>query len=226
MPDWVEPVARYMLETGLRNTLRAAAISVVASVAIGTVLGTLITIRFWPTRTLIRIYIEVWRGLPIIVSLFVVRFGAPTLGGSFDFDVFTSGIITLTLWGSAQIAEATRGAVQSIPRQQHEASAALGFGWVGRHRYVVFPQALRRLIPPLVSLVVGVILNTTLIQVIGGSELLETAEQSIERLGSPPPVGEFDPHAFEILGAVALVFFVMCFPLTRLAAFLERRLVV
>jgi polar amino acid transport system permease protein len=225
LPDWVEPVARYMFEVGLRNTLRVAAISVVLATAIGVVLGTLITIRFWASRALIRLYIEVWRGLPIIVTLFIVHFGLPTFGPRFEFDVFTSGIITLTLWGSAQIAEATRGAVQSIPREQHEASSALGFGWVGRHRYVIFPQALRRLIPPLVGLVVGIILNTTLIQVIGGSELLETAEQSYERLGSPPPVGLLDPHAFEILGAVAVVFFMICFPLTRLAAYLERRLV-
>ena len=225
MPDWVEPVARYMLDVGLRNTLRTAAISVVLATSIGVVLGTLITIRFWLSRALIRGYIEIWRGLPIIVTLFIVHFGLPALSPKLEFDVFTSGIITLTLWGSAQIAEATRGAVQSIPREQHEASAALGFGWVGRHRYVIYPQALRRLIPPLVGLVVGIILNTTLIQVIGGSELLETAEQSIERLGSPPPVGLLDPHAFEILGAVAVVFFLICFPLTRLAAYLERRLV-
>ena len=225
MPDWVEPVVRYMLETGLKNTLRTAAIAVVAATAIGVVLGTLITIKFWLSRALIRGYIEVWRGLPIIVTLFIVHFGLPVLSPRLEFDVFTSGIITLTLWGSAQIAEATRGAVQSIPREQHEASAALGFGWVGRHAFVIFPQALRRLIPPLVGLVVGIILNTTLIQVIGGSELLETAEQSYERLGSPPPVGLLDPHAFEILAFVAAVFFVICFPLTRLAAYLERRLV-
>ncbi len=225
MPDWVEPVARYMLDVGLRNTLRTAAISVVLATGIGVVLGTLITIRFGLSRALIRGYLEIWRGLPIIVTLFIVHFGLPALSPKLEFDVFTSGIITLTLWGSAQIAEATRGAVQSIPREQHEASSALGFGWVGRHRYVIFPQALRRLIPPLVGLIVGIILNTTLIQVIGGSELLETAEQSIERLGSPPPVGLLDPHAFEILGAVAVVFFLICFPLTRLAAYLERRLV-
>ena len=226
LPEWVEPVARYMFETGLRNTLRVAVISVVASVVIGVVLGTLITIRFWPLRSLIRVYIEVWRGLPIIVTLFIVHFGVPAFGDRFSFNEFTSGTITLALWGSAQIAEATRGAVQSIPRAQHEAASALGFGWLGRHRHVILPLALRRLIPPLVSLVVGIILNTTLIQVIGGSELLETAEQSYERLGSPPPVGLLDPHAFEILAAVAAVFFVMCFPLTRLAAYLERRLVV
>ncbi len=225
LPEWVEPVARYMLEVGLRNTLRTAAISVVTSTLIGVVLGTLLTIRFWPSRALIRLYIEVWRGLPIIVTLFLIHFAVPVLIPQLRFDPFTSGAITLTLWGSAQIAEATRGAVQSIPREQHEAASALGFGWVGRHTFVIFPQAFRRLIPPLVSLLVGIILNTTLIQVIGGSELLETGEQSVERLAAPPPSGLFEIHAVEIYGAVAFAFFVMCFPLTRLAAYLERRLI-
>jgi polar amino acid transport system permease protein len=227
LPDWVEPVARYMLETGLRGTLRMAATSLVFATAIGVVLGTLLTIRFAPSRWLIRLYIEVWRGLPVIVTLFIIHFGlTPLLGTRFEFDPLTSGIITLTLWGSAQIAEATRGAVQSIPREQHEASSALGFGWVGRHTYVIFPQAFRRLIPPLVSLLVGIILNTTLVQVIGGTELLESGEQMVEQLNAVPPIGLFEIHAFEIYGAVAVVFFVMCFPLTRLAAYLERRLVV
>ncbi len=225
MPDWVEPVVRYMLEVGLKNTLRTAAVAVVASTAIGVVLGTLMTIKFLPSRGLIRLYIEVWRGLPIIVTLFIVHFALPSVSTRLEFDPFTSGTIALTLWGSAQIAEATRGAVQSIPREQHEASMALGFGWVARHVFVILPQAWRRLIPPLVSLLVGIILNTTLIQVIGGSELLETAEQSVERLAAPPPSGMFEIHAFELYGAVAMAFFVMCFPLTRLAAFLERRLV-
>jgi polar amino acid transport system permease protein len=226
MPDWVEPVARYMLETGLRNTLRVAAISVVLATGIGVVLGTLMTIKFPPLRAAIRLYIEVWRGLPIIVTLFVIHFGlTPLFGTRFEFSPLTSGIITLTLWGSAQIAEATRGAVQSIPREQHEASSALGFGWVGRHTYVIFPQAFRRLIPPLVSLMVGIILNTTLIQIIGGTELLESGEQSVERLNAIPPIGIFEIHAFEIYGAVAVAFFVMCFPLTRLAGYLERRMV-
>jgi polar amino acid transport system permease protein len=226
MPDWVEPVARYMLEEGLTTTLRIAAIAVVASTLIGVTLGTLLTIRFWPTRALIRGYIEIWRGLPIIVTLFIIFFVVPVLGTQFEFDPITAGTIGLTLWGSAQVAEATRGAVQSIPREQHEAASALGFGWVGRHVYVILPQALRRLIPPLVSLLVGIILNTTLVQVLGGTELLESAEQSVERLNAPPPVGLFEIHAFEIYGAVMVVFFLICFPLTRLAAYLERRLLV
>ena len=225
LPVWVEPTVEYMLEVGLPGTLRMAAIAVVASAVIGIVLGTLMTIRFAPLRALIRLYVEVWRGLPIIVTMFIVFFVFPLAGSQFEFDPFTSATIGLSLWGSAQVAEATRGAVQSIPKEQHEAASALGFGWVGRHVFVILPQAFRRLIPPLVSLLVGIIQNTTLAQVIGATELLFAGKIQYERIATPPPVGLGEIHAIEIYGAIAVVFFAISFPLTRLAAYLERRLV-
>jgi His/Glu/Gln/Arg/opine family amino acid ABC transporter permease subunit len=225
LPEWVNPVADYMFHVGLKGTLRVAAVSLLASAGIGILLGTLLTIRFLPSRALIRLYIEVWRGLPIIVTIFIIFFVSPVIGSQFQFDPFTSATIGLSLWGSAQIAEATRGAVESIPREQHEAAAALGFGWLGRHVFVIVPQALRRLLPPLVSLLVGIIQNSTLAAVIGATELLSSAQQSIERLGSPI-TGTGESHAFAILGGVMVVFFLISFPLTRLAAFLERRLAV
>ena len=225
LPEWVGPVATYMAEEGLPGTVRIAVVSLVASTLIGVFLGTLLTIRFLPTRSIIRLYIEVWRGLPILVTIFIIYFALAAFGESFRFNPFTSATIGLTLWGSAQVAEATRGAVQSIPREQHEAAAALGFGWVGRHVFVILPQALRRLLPPLVGLLVNIIQNTTIAQTIGAAELLETAERSVERLGGTQPSGELgQPHAFEIFGAVMVVFFVISFPLTRLAGYLERRL--
>ncbi len=225
IPEWVGPVAEYMVEEGLKNTLQIAFVSLVASSVVGVVLGTLLTIRFLPTRALIRFYIEVWRGLPILVTIFIVFFALPAVSSELDFSAITSASIALTLWGSAQVAEATRGAVQSIPREQHEAASALGFGWVGRHVFVIMPQALRRLLPPLVGLLVNIIQNTTIAQVIGAPELLETGERQVERLAFPPPSGIGELHAFEIYGAVMVVFFIISFPLTRLAAYLERRLV-
>ena len=224
LPDWVEPTVRYMAEQGLQGTLRIAGAALAGSTVIGILLGTLLTIRFLPTRALIRFYIEVWRGLPIVVTIFLIYFALPSATGV-RLSPFAAGAIGLTLWGSAQVAEATRGAVQSIPREQHEAAAALGFGWVGRHAFVILPQALRRLLPPLVSLLVNIIQNTTIAQVIGTAELLETGERSVERLTAPPPIGTGEIHAFEIYGAVMVVFFSISFPLTRLAAYLERRLI-
>jgi His/Glu/Gln/Arg/opine family amino acid ABC transporter permease subunit len=220
LPDWVEPVARYMLEEGLKNTLSIAAIALVGSTIIGITLGTLLTIRFLPSRALIRLYIEVWRGLPILVTIFIIFFALPAASDRLRFGPIAAASIGLILWGSAQVAEATRGAVQSIPREQHEAASALGFGWVGRHRHVILPQALRRLLPPTVGLLVNIIQNTTIAQVIGAPELLETGERQVERL----TFETFELHAVEIYGAVMVVFFLISFPLTRLAAYLERRL--
>ena len=225
VPDWVEPVARYVLQEGLPATLRVSALSVLGAAIIGVLFGTLITIRFLPLQALIRLYIEVFRGLPILVTVFVVHFGLPSASQSLEFEPLNSATIALILWGSAQVAEATRGAVQSIPHEQHEAAAALGFGWTGRHSYVILPQALRRLLPPFVSLLVNIIQNSTLAGVIGGNEILEAGKRQNERLSAFPPAGIGEIHAAEIFIAIAILFFVISFPLTRLAAYLDKRLV-
>jgi polar amino acid transport system permease protein len=223
MPAWVDPVAHYMFHVGLPMTLRIAAYAVIGSVSIGIALGTLMTIRFAPLQGLIRLYIEIWRGLPIIVTIFLVYYALPTAPVIHHrFAAVSGAALGLTLWGSAQVAEATRGAVQSIPREQHEAASALGFGWIGRHRSVILPQALRRLLPPLVSLVANIIQNTTIASLIGVTELLATGQRSIERLQLTPPG---DSHAFAIYAALLVTFFCISFPLTRLAIYLERRLV-
>jgi polar amino acid transport system permease protein len=225
MPSWVEPVWRYILTEGLPATLLISAIAVVGSAVIGLVLGTLLTIEWRPSRLLIRFYIEVFRGLPILVTVFIVYFGLPSVDPALEFGAIAATSIALTLWGSAQVAEATRGAVQSIPREQHEAAAALGFGWVGRHRSVILPQAYRRLLPPGVSLLVNIIQNSTLAAVIGGIELLQAAKSQSERLTFFPPAGIGEIHAAEIFAGVMVIFFLISFPLTRLAAYLEKRLV-
>ena len=219
--DWFRPVAEYMLREGLPETLRLAAIAVTASVVVGVLLGVLMTIKFRPLQRLIRLYVEVWRGLPILVTVLFIYWLPDYSVGPFDvrLNAYMSAAVALSLWGSAQVAEATRGAVQSIPKEQHDAAAALGFGWAGRQSFVIFPQALRRLLPPLVGLVVNIIQNTTIVQVIGAPEILETAERQVERL-----TFEGQEHAIEIYGAIMVVFFVISFPLTRLAAYLERRL--
>ena len=224
LPDWTGDVTRYVLEEGLVNTLKISAIALVGSTLVGITLGTLLTIKFLPLRAVIRLYIEIWRGLPILVTIFIMFFALPAVSLSLRFDALTAGAIALILWGSAQVAETTRGAIQSIPREQHESASALGFGWVGRHAFVIMPQALRRLLPPLVGLLVNIIPTTTIGQVIGASELLETAKRQVERLTAPPPAGVGEIQSFEIYAAVMVIFFCISFPLTRLSAYLEKRL--
>jgi polar amino acid transport system permease protein len=223
LPDWFRDVAEYMLREGLPETLRLSVISVTASLVLGVLLGTLITLRFRPTQWLIRFYIEVWRGLPILVTvLFIYWLPEYTIAGKdIQLNAYMSAAVALSLWGSAQVAEATRGALQSIPKEQHEAASALGFGWVGRETFVIFPQALRRLLPPMISLVVNIIQNTTIAFVIGVNEFLQSGNRQFENLTTQTG----DGHPFAIFSFVLVVFFVISFPLTRLAAYLEKRLV-
>lgn len=215
MPRWVAPVASYVAQ-GLWTTLLLALVSVVASVVVGTVLGTLMTLPSKTVRVVIRVYVEIWRGLPIIITLFFIFFVLPVLG--LDVDTFVAAAIGLTLWGSANVAEVVRGAVQSVPSGQSEAAAALGFPWRRRMRHVILPQATRRALPPLVGLVVNLTQQTSLAAVIGLLDILEASQRSIERL----TLAGGETHAVPILGAVLVVFFVLCLPLTMLSRRLER----
>jgi len=226
-PEWWDPVLRYMIHTGLKETVRMAVLSVLGATVIGLVLGTLITIRVKPLQWLIRGYIEIWRGLPIVVTIFLIYFALPRLDDTIPqipfsispFEAFVGATIGLILWGSAQVAEATRGAIQSIPREQHEAANAVGFGWIGTHMFVVVPQATRRLLPPLIGILVNIIQNTTIAGLIGVGDVLETGTRSTERL----QYSTADAHYLSIYLAVGIFFFALSYPLTRLAAFLEKR---
>ncbi|MBM9504092.1 amino acid ABC transporter permease [Actinacidiphila acididurans] len=217
MAPWVGPVASY-LATGLRETALLALACVAASLLAGTLVGSVLTLPSRAVRAPARVYVEIWRGLPIIIILYFIFFVLPIIG--LRVDTFGAAVIGLSLWGSANVAEVVRGAVQSVPRGQAEAAAALGFSWTGRMRYVLLPQAARRALPPLIGLVVNLIQQTSLAAVIGLLDILEASQRSIERL----TLSGGSSHAVPILGAVLAVYFVICLPLTMLSRWYERRL--
>ncbi|MET8406397.1 amino acid ABC transporter permease [Streptomyces sp900116325] len=217
MPPWVGPVASY-LAGGLRETALLALVSIAASLLGGILLGAVLTLPNRPVRAVVRTYVEIWRGLPIIVILFFIFFVLPIIG--LRVNTFAAAAIGLSLWGSANVAEVVRGAVQSVPRGQAQAAAALGFSWTGRMRHVLLPQAARRAFPPLIGLVVNLIQQTSLAAVIGLLDILEASQRSIERL----TLSGGSSHAVPILGAVLAVFFIICLPLTMLSRWYERRL--
>ncbi|MYS20255.1 amino acid ABC transporter membrane protein 2, PAAT family [Streptomyces sp. DvalAA-14] len=217
MPPWAGPVADY-LATGLRETALLALAAIAASLLAGILVGAVLTQPSRPVRAVARAYVEIWRGLPIIIILYFIFFVLPIIGVRVD--TFSAAVIGLSLWGSANMAEVVRGAVQSVPRGQAEAAAALGFSWTGRMRHVLLPQAARRALPPVIGLVVNLTQQTSLAAVIGLLDILEASQRSIERL----TLSGGSSHAVPILGAVLAVFFVICLPLTMLSRWYERRL--
>jgi len=117
------------------------------------------------------------------------------------------------------VMEVVRGAVRSIPTAQFEAATALGFKWAAVMRLVVLPQASRRMIPPVVNLIVDLIQATTLASLIGVVEVLQRSRQAVEYY----QLSAGDGHAAPIFAGVLLFFFVICYPLTVLARRMEQR---
>jgi len=217
--SWLEPVARYVGHGALLTVLLAAS-TVAVTLVVGVICGALLTLPSgWIVRAPLIAYVQLWRALPVLVTLFVVFFSLPVLG--IHLGSFLAALVGLSLWGSANVAEVVRGAVRSIPIGQSEAAAALGFGWGRRLQYVILPQAMRRMLPPLVGLLVDLIQATTLASLVGVAEILQTGQQSVERL----TLSGGDSHAIPIFGGVLLAFFVICYPFTLLARYLEHRLV-
>ncbi|MFS0724335.1 amino acid ABC transporter permease [Paenibacillus sp. 1P07SE] len=161
-------------------------------------------------------YAELFRGLPIVITLFLVFFLLPEFG--IQINSYLSAMIALSLWGSANISVAVRGAIQSIPPTQTEASYALGMSFVQTMRYVILPQAIRRMLPSVIGLMSNLIQSTSLSVLVGNLDFLKTAQLIIERVELMQGLS----IAMQMYLIVLAVYFVICYPLSLLAKRLER----
>lgn len=214
---WIGPVAAH-LGRGLLVTLWISLLSVVVATVIGVAVGALSTSAWRFLRGFVRVYVDIFRGIPSLLILLYVFFALPQIGISTG--PLTASVIGLGLWGSANIAEAVRGALSSIPAKQTEAARALGMNARQTLQYVLLPQAARRFLPPYVGQLTVLIHASALTSVVGVSDILGSARQMIERLAYVGP----DSHAIAIYAMVLAVFFAICYPLTLLTEHLERRL--
>jgi len=201
------------------NLLLAARWTVVLSIVsfvVGGLAGfALLIARVSPLRLLrmfATLYIEVFQGTPLLMQLFVVFFGLPLLG--LDVDPWVAATLGLTFFTSAYLAEIWRGCVEAIPRGQWEASASLAMSYFEQLRHVILPQALRIAIAPTVGFSVQAVKDTALVSIIGFTELTKA--------GTVISNATFRP--FAVYGCVALIYFMLCYPLSRTARALERKL--
>jgi polar amino acid transport system permease protein len=199
----------------LRGTVSTVAIAT-AVIVLGTTWGIgLGLLRFvpWPwLRALVAGVVEVVRAVPLLLLIFFIFFGLPALGVRIP--TFPAAVLAMSLWMAVNTAEVVRGGIQSIPRGQFEAARSTGLGEVASMRYVIFPQAVRRMLPPFVGLCTILIKDTSLAAIIGVFELTRAAQEAIERTF----------QSFEIYLLAAAIYFAICFPLTRFAQRTEARL--
>ena len=202
---------------GLWVTIRLSLVSILLSVLLGILLGVVMTFKNPVTKCLSRIYLEFIRIMPQLVLLFLVYFGATKAFG-LNLSGETSAVIVFTLWGTAEMGDLVRGALQSIPKHQYESAYALGMTTVQTFVSIIFPQAVRRLIPLAINLITRMIKTTSLIVMIGVVEVLKVAQQIIEsnRMNSPNA-------AFIVYLFVFVLYFLACFPISLLARYLEKR---
>lgn len=200
---------------GAWNTLKYAALSESLGIAVGLIVATLgISRRRW-LRLPATAYVDVVRGLPLLMTLLLIYFGLTYIG--IRLETVPALIIGLTLNSSAYIAEIFRAGIQSIERGQMDAARSLGMPHTTSMIYVVIPQAVRRVIPPLTNEFIALVKDTSLMFALGATvvsrELLITARQAASDTFSATPYM-----------AASLFYLAITIPLTRLVAVLERRL--
>lgn len=188
----------------------------IASIVTGTILGLLVAVlRTAHIRGLglpLRIYLEVFRGSPLLVQMLFIYFGAAYLGLRFV-EIFTAALIALTLYEGALISEIFRAGIEAVPKGQREASRSLGLSRVQIERYVILPQTVSIVLPPLVGQYIGLVKDTALAAAIGYFELVREGQAIIDRIGMP----------IEVFAVVSVIYFVICYPMSLFARRLELR---
>ncbi|GLY30282.1 amino acid ABC transporter permease [Kineosporia sp. NBRC 101731] len=208
-----------ILWSGFRKTMTAAALAIVLSVAIGTILG-VARVMFRPApRVPLVVVIEVLRGLPVIVLIYMAYQLLPDLGVNYDplpgENALWYVVVGLTAYNSVVIAEILRAGVASLPRGQREAGLVIGLTPLQTMVQIQLPQAFRTMLPALISQIVVILKDTSLISFIGGyDELLTTAKRIFQTANNP----------LQTLLLVGLIFIIINFALSQLAVYAERRM--
>ncbi|MDW7551825.1 amino acid ABC transporter permease [Azospirillum brasilense] len=199
------------LLSAVQWTLALSAIAFIGGATVGLVIALARTSEIKAVRLAATGYIQLFQGTPLLMQLFLVFFGATVMG--LDLNPWAAAALGLTLNASAFLGEIWRGCIQAVPRGQWEAASALGLRYPGLMRYVILPQAVKVAVPPTVGFLVQLIKSTSLAAIIGFTELT--------RAGQIVNNATFQP--FLVFGIVAVLYFLMCWPLSLLSARLERR---
>lgn len=202
---------------GLWVTLQISLISAALSIPLGILFGMFMTLKNPITRAVSRIYLELIRIMPQLVLLFIAYFGVTRAFG-WNLSAELSAVIVFTLWGTAEMGDLVRGALISIPKHQYDSASALGMTKIQTFVYVIVPQTMGRLIPLTINLTTRMIKTTSLVVLIGITEVLKVGKQIIDANRF-----EYPTAALWIYGVIFLLYFLACWPISMLAKKLEKR---
>ena len=202
---------------GMWAALQISLISIAISMALGLLLGFLVSRKNRIVRGAMRCYLEFIHIMPQMVLLFLVFFGTSKAFG-WNLSGELSSVIVFSLWGTAEMSDLVRGAVTSVPKIQYESAMALGMTRAQVNLHVILPQAVRRLIPQSINLITRMIKTTSLVLMIGVVEILKVGQQIIEANRKASPNA-----AFGVYLTIFLMYYLACRPLSLAAKQLEKR---
>lgn len=209
--------AGFLLQ-GLGWTVILAIATLICAAAVSIAVGLMSVARAKSVRLIALCYVEFWRDIPLLVNLLFVYFGAPLIGVSLS--PFAAALISLSLWGGANGAEIVRGGINSVPAHQSTSATALGLKRWEIYRYVILPQALGPILPPMTGLFSSLIQATSLASLVGVTEFFRIGQIMVERT----TMQEGESPAFLVYSFLLLVYFVICSCLSQLSRRLEARL--
>lgn len=196
---------------GYRMTVIVSALSLVLSMLLGTLVAGLRTGALWPLRVLATAYVECFRNTPLLIQIYFYFFGLPKLG--IRLDAFQVGIVAMSVYHGAYVSEVVRSGIRAIDAGQLEAARSLGLSYLQSMRFIVLPQAVRMVIPPLGTLSIALVKNSSLLYAVSLGELLFVATLLESRTF----------RTFEIFTALIVFYLSLTVPLALLVNWLERR---
>ena len=199
---------------GLSMTVQVASISLVTCTSIGLVLGIFRAGKNILIKRLIGVYVAFVRGTPFVVQIFIIFFILPEWG--IQLEAFHAALLAMAIMGSAFICEIVAGGIDSIPKGQWEAASSSGLSLFQQLRFVILPQSMKVILPPLVGQYVLLIKDTSVISVIGVMELTRVGWVTVVRV----------PEGLMVFSLVGALYFVISYPLILLSNYLEKRMAV
>lgn len=214
MFDVLKSTMPFLLE-GLWMTFKISVITIFFGSILGVLIGMLRTLNSWIINIPLGLFIHSIRGTPFLIHLYVVFFMLPATGISWlQLDAFPAAVIALSFYTSTYVAEIVRSAIQAVPRGQAEAARSTGMTGLQAMWYVILPQAIKLMIPPMGGVYVIIIKGTSIVSVIGIAELVRAGEHATQR------------HPKELMliyGMTALLYFAYCYPVLRFAKWAENK---
>ena len=197
---------------GFLYTLQVSFLALLLSIILGIVVGVIATGKIKALKAITRIYVEIFQNTPLVIQIFFLYYGLPHLG--IRLDIFTIGVLGIGVYHGAYMSEVVRGGILSVPKGQFEASSSQGFTYIQQMRYIIVPQTIKIILPPLTNQMVNLIKNTSVLLIVGGVELMSVADGYAADYGNYAPSYIF----------AAFLYFIVCYPLAYFAKSYEEKL--